>query len=217
LTDLAQRKLGEVRADIGRRNVRSFTGRDLDEGIDAWLGVYREHADPALHERYQQLTRLPDGSFGRAFADFYAANGFAFPGVASSANEEFTTPHDSAHVLSGYDTSLQGELLVSTFTAGMHPDDAVAAHILPVIISWHLGVPLAEFAGAGTGSLDPKKFWVAWTRGDQLTGDTLAQDWDFWAYVDEPLEAVRHAMGVPALDPADAADGEYPDWYEPTA
>ena len=96
-------------------------------------------------------------------------------------------------------------------------DDAVSAHILPVIISWHLGVPLADFAGAGTGSLDPRKFWVAWDRGDQLTGDTLAPDWDFWAHTDTPLETVRRAMGVPPLDPADAADGRYPDWYEPTA
>lgn len=217
LTELAQRRLAEVRADIGRRNERSFTGEDLGDDLDTWLGVYREHPDPALHARYEQLRSCATGTFGRAFADFYAANGFAFPGVPASANEQFTTPHDSAHVLSGYDTSLQGELLVSTFTAGMHPDDAVAAHILPVIISWHLGVPLAEFAGAATGSLDPRKFWIAWTRGDQLTGDTLAPDWDFWSHVDAPLQSVRHAMGVPPLDPADAADGRYPDWYQPTA
>jgi hypothetical protein len=42
-------------------------------------------------------------------------------------------------------------------------------------------------------------------------------DRNFWTHVDEPLEAVRHAMGVPRLGPADAADGAYPDWYEPTA
>jgi hypothetical protein len=99
----------------------------------------------------------------------------------------------------------------------MHPDDAVTAHILPVIISWHLGVPLADFAGSATGALDPRKFWVAWSRGDQLTGDTLARDWDFWALVDRPLDDVRAAMGVPPLDPADAADGAYPDWYHPSA
>jgi hypothetical protein len=217
LTGLAHRKLAEVRADIGRRNVRSFTGRDLDEGIDEWLNVYRDHPDPDLHARYEALASCPPESFGRAFVEFYAGNEFAFPGTPTSANEEFTTPHDSAHVLSGYDASQQGELLVSTFTAGMHPDDAVTAHILPVIISWHLGVALADFAGAATGSLDPRKFWVAWDRGDQLTGDTLAREWDFWAHVGSPLDDVRDAMGVPPLDPADAADGKYPDWYEPTA
>jgi hypothetical protein len=217
LGDLAHHRLAEVRADIGRRNVRSFTGTWLDEGIDAWLMVYRDHPDPQLHERYETLASCAPGTFGRAFHDFYLLNGFAYPGVPESANEQFTTPHDSAHVLSGYDTSLQGELLVSTFTAGMHPDDAMTAHILPVIISWHLGIELADFAGSSTGSLQPRKFWVAWDRGDHLTGDTLALDWDFWAQTELPLDEVRASMSVPRLDPADAADGKYPDWYKPTA
>ena len=214
---LAERKLAEVRADVARRNERSFTGRDLDESVDAWIGIYRTHPDPALHARFAVLTDAPPGTFGRAFADFYERNGFAFPGVPEAPNQEFAVPHDSAHVLSGYDTSVQGELLVSTFTAGMHPDDAVSAHILPVIVSWHLGIPLADFAGSATGALDPRKFWVAWARGDQLVGDTLARGWDFWAQVDRPLDDVRADMGVPPLDPADAADGEYPDWYHPSA
>ena len=157
------------------------------------------------------------GTFGRTFADFYAANGFVFPGVPESANQQFVVPHDSAHVLSGYDTSVQGEILVSAFTAGMHPDDAVSAHVLPVIMVFHLGIPMNDFAGSSTGALDPRKFWVAWSRGDQVSGDTLSHDWDFWAHVDEPLDAVREAMGVAPLDPADAADGEYPDWYHPSA
>lgn len=217
LGELAEHKLAEVRADIGRRNVRSFTGEDLDEGIDAWLMVYRDHPDAELHARYGTLAACPAGTFGRAFADFYQHNGFSYPGIPESANEQFTTPHDSAHVLSGYDTSVQGELLVSTFTAGMHPQDAVTAHVLPVIISWHLGIELAKFAGAATGSLQPRKFWVAWDRGDRLVGDTLAPDWDFWAHVELPLDDVRRTMGVPHLDPDDAADGTYPDWYRPTA
>jgi hypothetical protein len=216
LVDLVDRRLAEVRADVARRNERSFTGRDLGESIDEWIGIYRVHPDPALRERFDALRGAPPGSFGRAFADFYVMNGFAFPGVPEAPNQEFAVPHDSAHVLSGYDTSVQGELLVSTFTAGMHPDDAVTAHVLPVVISWHLGVPLADFSGSATGALDPRKFWVAWSRGDQLTGDTLAADWDFWDQVDLPLDAVRAAMGVPPLDPADAADGVYPEWYHPS-
>ena len=99
----------------------------------------------------------------------------------------------------------------------MHPDDAISAHLVPVLMSWQLGVGISDFSGAATGKLDPRKFWVAWTRGDQLTGDTLSKEWDFWAHVDEPLDDVRAAMGVPPLDPADAADGEYPAWYHPSA
>jgi hypothetical protein len=219
---LAQRKFAEVRADVARHNVRSFTGvetnADFDgESLDEWLNVYREHPDPELHARFDALRAAPVGTFGRTFADFYADNGFVFPGVPESANQQFVVPHDSAHVLSGYDTSVQGEILVSAFTAGMHPDDAVSAHVLPVIMVFHLGIPMNDFAGSSTGALDPRKFWVAWSRGDQITGDTLSHDWDFWAHVDQPLDAVRAVMGVAPLDPADAADGEYPDWYHANA
>jgi hypothetical protein len=217
LGELARHKLAEVRADIGRRNIKSFTGRWMGSDIDAWIMPYREHPDPELHARYSSLASYDDGTFGKAFADFYAVNGFEFSGVAASANAAFTTPHDSAHVLSGYDTSLQGELLVSTFTAGMHADEPITGHILPVILSWHLGVELADFAGAGTGSLDPRKFWVAWERGDETAGDTLSPRWDFWAQAPRALDDVRHEMRIPPLDPSDAADGKYPDWYTPTA
>jgi hypothetical protein len=217
LTDLTERKFAEVRADVARHNVRSFTGVELEESLDDWLNVYREHPDPELHARFDALRDAPAGTFGRTFADFYADNGFVFPGVPESANQQFVVPHDSAHVLSGYDTSVQGEILVSAFTAGMHPDDAVSAHVLPVIMVFHLGIPMNDFAGSSTGALDPRKFWVAWSRGDQATGDTLSHDWDFWAHVDEPLDAIRESMGVVPLDPADAADGKYPDWYHPSA
>ena len=216
LVDLVERRFAEVRADVTRHNEASFAGHYLHESIDQWIGLYREHPDPALHERFDTLRASRPGTFGRAFADFYLVNAFAFPGVPEAPNQQFAVPHDAAHVLSGYDTSVQGELLVSTFTAGMHRVDALAAHIVPAIMSFHMAVPIADFAGAASGTLDPRKFWVAWSRGDQLTGDTLDHGWDFWAHVDEPLDAVRAAMGVPPLDPADAADGVYPEWYHPS-
>jgi hypothetical protein len=216
LVDLVTRRYAEIRADVTRHNEASFTGRYLHESIDEWIGLYREHPDPALQQRFDALRGWEPGTFGRAFADFYVMNGFAFPGSPDAPNQEFAVPHDAAHVLSGYDTSIQGELLVSTFTAGMHRDDVLAAHIVPAIMSFHMAVPIAKFAGAARATLDPRKFWVAWTRGDHLTADTLDHEWDFWAHVDEPLDDVRAGMAVPPLDPADAADGVYPDWYRPS-
>ena len=179
LVDLVERRFAEVRADVTRHNEASFAGHYLHESIDQWIGLYREHPDPALHERFDTLRASRPGTFGRAFADFYLVNAFAFPGVPEAPNQQFAVPHDAAHVLSGYDTSVQGELLVSTFTAGMHRVDALAAHIVPAIMSFHMAVPIADFAGAASGTLDPRKFWVAWSRGDQLTGDTLDHGWDF--------------------------------------
>src|SRR5690606_23479975 len=110
----------------------------------------------------------------------------------------------------------QGELLVSTFTAGMHRDRPMAGHILPVIFSWHLGIRLLDTAGATTGSLDPTRFWVAWERGSELTADLFAPGWDFWGETTAALDDVRRRYGVPPLDPRYAASGDYPDWYTPS-
>jgi hypothetical protein len=214
---LAERNLQWLRVDVQRQNLRSITGRDLDISIDAWIVPYRDHPDPQLVARHEALGNLPVGTFGRTFFDFYRQNGFAFAGDPAGVNVEFATPHDSTHVLSGYDTTPQGELLVSTFTAGMHPHEPMSGHILPVIMTWHLGVELVEFAGKFSGALDPEKFWVAWDRGSDVTIDVFAPGWDFWAQVERPLDEVRAECAVPALDPRYAAHGDVPDWYRPSA
>jgi hypothetical protein len=217
LADLAHGQLAEARADMVRRNLESISGEWLGDGFDEWVFPYRDRPDPDLVSRYEALGDLSAGTFGQVFHEFYMDNGFPFAGDPDGANEQFATRHDSTHVLSGYDTSPQGELLVSAFTGGMHADWPLAGHILPVIVSWHLGIGLTQLAGSTTGSLDAPKFWRAWSRGDEVTGDTFSPDWDFWAHTPQPLDDVRAAMTVPVLDPADAADGRYPDWYKPSS
>jgi hypothetical protein len=214
---LAERNLQWLRVDVQRENLRSILGHDVEESIDAWIVPYRDHPDPALVARHETLGDLPVGTFGRTFFEFYKENGFAFAGDPAGVNVEFATPHDSTHVLSGYDTTPQGELLVSTFTAGMHPHEPMSGHILPVIMTWHLGVELVHFAGKFSGGLDPEKFWVAWDRGSDVTTDVFARTWDFWAQVERPLEALRTEYAVPPLDPRYAAHGDVPDWYRPSA
>ena len=219
LEDVVHGELALARADFLRRNRESITGEWVEDPstYGAWIMPYEDDPDPGLAERYRSLGELPEGSFGRTFHAFYLDNGFAFAGEPGTANDAFTTPHDSAHVLSGYDTSVQGEVLVSSFTAGMHQDQALAGHILPVILSWHLGIPLTDFAGAATGALDARKLWVAWSRRDAAAVDTFSPEWDFWAHAGRDLGDVRAEMAIPVLDPADAAHGEDPEWYHPSA
>jgi hypothetical protein len=107
-------------------------------------------------------------------------------------------PHDSVHVLTGYDTKPRGELLASTFTAAMHPKYPMAGHVLPVIFSWHLGVQINEVARDASGALDPEEFWHAWAAGTAVTVDTFAPDWDFWSHVEVPLGALREHWSIPA-------------------
>ena len=99
----------------------------------------------------------------------------------------------------------------------MHPVEPVTGHILPVILSWHLGVGIAKVAGRFTGALDPEKFWVAWTRGSALASDVFDPARDIWAAAEEPLDRLRARHDVPPLDPAMEADDHPPAWYRPTA
>lgn len=159
LAELGRGNLAWVRAHVQRQNLLSITGQELSMPIDKWILPYRgDHADPKFADRYRALVKLPIGTLGRTFFEFYRANRFALPGEPEGLNEPFAAPHDTTHVLTGYDTSPQGELLVSTFTAGMHSHEPMSGHILPVIMSWHLGIELVQLAGSITGQLDPEKF-----------------------------------------------------------
>jgi hypothetical protein len=218
LAEVGRGHLAWVRADVARQNLRSITGHEVNETIDAWIAPYGGGRDDlALAARYRALGSLPEGTLGRTFFQFYRDNGFAFAGEPNGLNQRFASPHDSTHILSGYDTSPQGELLVSTFTAGMHPQQPMSGHILPVILSWHVGIELAKLPGEIKGQLDPAKFWNAWERGSQVSVDVFGDDWDFWDAAQRPLEALRLQYGVPPLDPQYAAHGTVPSWYHPVA
>jgi hypothetical protein len=204
LTELAEAAQGHLRwalMDMTRRNMESITGKPwLTDDAMPWLLPYKgTGADPALAARYHALGQLPDGSFGRTFWNFYQANGYSFPGEESALNEAFATPHDSVHIVTGCDTSPHGELLVSTFTAAMHPKWPMAGHILPVIFSWHLGIKINDVAKSAVGGFDPERFWLAWARGTEIDVDLFGPDWDFWAWADESLAELRRRHRVRPL------------------
>ena len=202
--DLSRAAHGRLQGALGhmvRENMASITGHPWSRGVTddvlAWLLPYRgDGADPALADRFRALADLPDDTFGRAFLAHFADNGYALPGEPDALNAVFSLPHDSAHVLAGYDTTPAGELMVSTFTAAMHPWHAMAAHVLPVLFSWHLGVKLNDVAQAATGAFQPAGFFEAWERGAASTVDLFSADWDFWSAAGEPLAAVRAAYAI---------------------
>lgn len=201
LTELVEAASGHmswVIADMTRKNFDSVISRS-SEGLDpaAWIMPYGgDKADPALVARYEALGRLPDNTFGKALWEFDKTNGYSFPGDPGALNAAFATPHDSTHVISGYDTSYRGEILVSTFTAGMHPINPMAGHILPVIFNGHLGVKFNDVAAAGTGGLDPQEFWHAWGRGRDMPVDLFAPDWNVWGWVERDLDKLRRDWNV---------------------
>jgi hypothetical protein len=194
---LAQGHLRDATAHMVRANLESITGHPVatDDEIP-FLLPYKDKPDPALAARFHALADLPADTFGCTFATFYKANKYAFPGEPTALNFAFAAPHDSSHTLAGYDTTPRGELLVSTFTAAMHRKRAMAGHVLPVILSWHLGIALNEVAGAAKGALDPTEFWHAWARGEAMKVDLFGPSWDFWAATREPIASVRSLIGM---------------------
>lgn len=198
--DLARLALGDLddaKAHMLHANLESVTGRAWTAAeMGPWLQPYDAQPDPALATRFHALARLPENTFGYAFAQFYRANGYAYPGEPTALNFEFAVPHDSTHVLAGYDTSPRGELLTSTLTATMHRSHAMSGHVLPVILSWHLGIPLNDVAGAATGAFDPPDFFHAWARGEDTMLDLFGPNWNFWAAAIQPIDAVREVVGL---------------------
>jgi hypothetical protein len=85
---------------------------------------------------------------------------------------------------------------VSTFTAAMHRKRAMAGHVLPVILSWHLGIALNDVAGSARGALDPKEFWRAWARGEAIKVDLFGPSFDFWTATAEPIGALRSRLSL---------------------
>jgi hypothetical protein len=210
LVDLAEAAAGHlawVGADLSRQNVVSLTHGAVQRVDDYDLYPYRARGgDAALVARYEALAALPPGTLGREFLDWYGNHHFALPGDAESVAEAFVQPHDSTHLLSGYSTSPQGELLVSAFTSGMVGEgEPLGSHILPVLFSFHLGIRLNDLAGAWRGAFDGEKFFHAWDRGTRTATDLFAADWDFWSVASVPIADLRLRYAVPPLDPRLAA------------
>jgi hypothetical protein len=217
--------------DMIRANVSTIPGIPWvpDDPYAPFLPYGADGRDPVLRSRYERLEELDEGTFGRSFFDHYVENGYAFPGDTDALAEIWATPHDSLHILSGYSTSAQGELLVAAFTGGaLDPSfDFMESHVVPTILIYHLGIDINKGLNAGDRArleadptwadnydgnvhlgLDAGKLWTAWARGRATTENVYSGHWDFWAHVETPLEDLRTRWAVPPLLPDQAALGD---------
>jgi hypothetical protein len=208
MLQVARGHLAWAMADMTRRNASNFPGFANPDDNPPVMMPYEAQTDDdkRLAERFLTLEALPKNTYGHQFWAHFRKHGFDFPGQRDAFNGVWAVPHDGLHVLSGYSTSIQGELLVSTFTGGMHRRDALRAQILPVIFEWHVGQEVNGI-GAQKGALDPIKFLISWQRGDAMSADVLSPDWDFFGVAERDLEELRWHYGIPPLMPAHAAAG----------
>ena len=160
-------------------------------------------ADQALADRFYAFEQLPEDTLGYQFFRHCKDQGIGFSG------EKGGFPigamyHDFAHLLSGYDTSPEGEMKNAAFQAGFCQGDEDFFTMLFAISIHTTGVNLAPIAmpvhlgRIGEGNLALETFH-GWQRGAAMKVD-LGGTWDFWDWVDLPIDVVRERLGVPPRD-----------------
>ncbi|MCP9849486.1 hypothetical protein [Cyanobium sp. Morenito 9A2] len=187
-----------VRLDIARRGFQKGAALSYlrDEGPAGALQLARallQQDDPALAERYRQLAHYPEGSLGRAYSAFIAANGFSLPGEIGGPPPPVVR-HDCCHVLGGYGTSAAEECGVLGFQAGFGRNDPFFT-ILFALAQFQLGIGSTPVTAAATDQADPETIFRGLEHGSTVTRD-LISDWDPWDDFDKPLETVRSLYGI---------------------
>lgn len=187
-----------ARVDFTRRMAARMFG-------DEWpseppLGVQKPAVSPleaqedaALANRYHALGRLHPMSFGYALWNHYRANHFRFPGEGGGVPERLVS-HDVGHVLSGYDTTPEGEIQQAAFQSGLERDLG--------LMSLYLGILQFQFFGrvspkaeAHPKELCNEKLAVALERGAACRAG-VGEGWDFWPLVAQHLSDVRRTLGI---------------------
>jgi hypothetical protein len=181
------------------RSAPLHTSRELSE---AWEQCVH---DDGLAAQWTALAELPDGSLGRAVADFYVARGFAFPGTIGSA-PPLLAQHDWVHVLAGYGSTVESEIEVFAFIARANDDPRAFSLLAQIICLFETGYTAT---GMGLfhydrGHLSHEGMAVrladAMRRGALCAAanhslDLFAQDW--FELAELPLDGVRARLGVP--------------------
>jgi ubiquinone biosynthesis protein Coq4 len=201
---LAEHHLFLFRLDFLRRSHLSDMAKDqlarsgVIGTLKGFAGLRGLYEDPALAARYRALGDLPEGTLGRAYYDYAKRNGFAFPGEKNGFPEAGVY-HDLTHVLSGYGTDSPGEVQVAGFVAGYRKHNP-AFVLLFIMLTFGAGInvtPLEQPHTVGILAQEDlaDRFFEALLRGTQVNTD-LSDGWDYWPFLDRPLDEVRRALNV---------------------
>ncbi len=191
-------KLGLLRIDIVRR---SFIGKRVGQhvqikgirGLAEAAVAFRGGRVEALAKRFQSLETYPEGTLGKAYFDFVRGNEFALPGEPHGAPEPIVF-HDCVHVLAGYDTTPEEEVLAAAFQAGFQQYDPFFS-LLFVICQFHLGIQISPIAGTDTMKMQPATMLEAFVRGTKCTRD-LSDHWDPWDHFSKTVAELREEYSI---------------------
>jgi ubiquinone biosynthesis protein COQ4 len=141
------------------------------------------------------LNALPDGSVGRAYADFMRAENLSAAGLVEASNwdndplpadidlfrKRMRDAHDLTHILTGYGRDPLGEMCLLAF---MNRHSRNLGQLLIIAMSW-LRMPRPWRAAIRQAWRDGKK--AQWM---------IALDYE--TLLTQPLDAVRRGLGIAA-------------------
>ena len=209
----AQRgQLRRIALGMMRRSVAHYWSPTGKARLSDWLdmlrillppipGLYSMVTDAELSAKYRALGARPPETLGNALYRFYTERSFPMPGEAKGMPEGWSK-HEAYHVISEYDTSLQGEMLNAAFSAG-NTETLCMDLLMLTLLQFQAGLRVMP-GPAPRGELLPDAFFRAVARGAAMKVDLLA-GWDLWSAVDLPLGEVRSRYGVPPLDAVERA------------
>ena len=145
------------------------------------------------------LEQLPENTLGRHFFRHCVDAEIPFPGEKGGfpAGAVF---HDLTHVLSGYDTSPEGEMKNAAFQAGYTKGEHDFFTWLIAVVLHATGINLTPFdmgfrpGRMGEGRL-AEDVLRELERGNGVTRD-LGVCWDFWEYLELPIDVARERLGI---------------------
>lgn len=184
--------------DYVRRGLRAFLPHDTTwQRIRRIVSAMHQYVgDPEVAGRYQALEQLDEGTLGWCFFHFYRDRGFPLPGEKGGFSELFVS-HDMTHVLSGFNTDMDGEMNIAAFQAGMSRSEYGWEMLMEIILDYHLGLKFttAGLVEPGLGHFHPDAALAGYERGLRCNIDLIA-DWDYWSVVDKPVDELRERYNI---------------------
>ncbi len=164
-------------------------------------GLYALLTDKALLAKYSALANRPSNTLGYAIYHFYRQRGFPIPGEPKSFPEGWSK-HEVYHIISEYETSLQGEMLNAAFSGG-NTETICMDLLMLTLLQFQAGIQVMPGPSL-KDELLPDAFFRAVARGIATNVDLLA-GWDLWTVVDLPLDELRRKFQIPPLSSEERA------------
>ncbi|MEM8609734.1 MAG: TerB family tellurite resistance protein [Myxococcota bacterium] len=197
---LLEEKFMMVRLDIIRRTfIKPAIGAYVKiEGargaVDIAKSLLRQE-DAELAAKYRALDDYPEGTFGRAYADFIGINRFQYPGEVGGLPPP-AMRHDICHTLGGYGTIASEECAVLAFQAGFQKEDPFFV-MLFTIAQFELGVRVSPLLPGAKLGIDPDLIVAGLEHGRSVNTDLIGDvSWDPWDHFEKPIDEVRASLGV---------------------